>query len=268
MVNVIEKDNLDWLKEQPDNKYDLIYLDPPFNTGKTQVKRTTQGRAGFSTKRYDVVELAKMEYQDSFQDYYGFLFPRLEELYRVLKETGSILVHLDTNEVHYVKIFLDMMFGRDQFRNNIIWTWDFGAKSKQYWPRKSNHILWYTKTDDYYFDIEASDRLPYIAPKLVGAEKADMGKLPTDTWFGSIVGTMSKEKTNYPTQKPQWLMERLVACHSKEKDLLLDPFAGSGSFGVAAIRLNRDCDLIDNNPEAIEIINKRVSDLNYLQLMR
>lgn len=268
MINVFQQDNLDWLKAQDNNKYDLIYLDPPFNTGHAQVKRTTQGRAGFSTKRYDVVELAKMEYQDDFEDYYSFLFPRLEELYRVLKETGSILVHLDQNESHYVKIFLDKLFGRENFRNELIWTWDYGAKSKQYWPRKHSSIFWYTKSENYTFDIRASDRLPYMAPGLVGPEKAERGKLLTDTWFISIVGTNSLERTNYPTQKPLKLIRRLVSCHSKENDLLLDPFAGSGTFGVAAKELNRNCDLVDSNPEAIQIIEQRLSKLLYKDLMK
>jgi site-specific DNA-methyltransferase (adenine-specific) len=268
MINVYNRDCLGMLKNVgKDETYDLIYLDPPFNTGHSQVKRTTQGRAGFSEKRYDVVELAKMEYNDKFEDYYGFLFPVLEELYRVLKQTGSILVHLDQNESHYAKIFLDQLFGRENFRNELIWTWDYGAKSKRYWPKKHSSIFWYTKSDEYYFDIQSSDRLPYMAPGLVTAEKLAQGKLPTDTWFISIVGTNSVERTNYPTQKPLKLIRRLVNCHSKEGDRLLDPFAGSGTFGVAAKELNRNCDLIDVNPEAVQIINERLSKLNYRELV-
>ena len=258
MINVYNNSALDRLKVTPDNTYDLIYLDPPFNTGHSQIKRTTKGRAGFSQKRYDVVELARMEYDDNYEDYGGFLFPVLEELYRVLKETGSILVHLDQNEVHYVKIFLDNLFGRENFRNEIIWSWDYGAKAKKYWPKKHNNILFYSKSENYTFDIEASDRLPYMAPLLVGQEKAERGKLPTDTMFVSIVGTNSKERTNYPTQKPLALLRRLVAVHSKENDNLLDPFAGSGSFGVAAKELNRNCDLIDISVEACLIANTRI----------
>lgn len=267
MITLFPADNLTVLKTFEADKFDLIYLDPPFNTGHKQNKTTlsvkqsdgkTQDRAGFGDRRYTTTEVSKIAYEDNFENYTEFLFPRVEELKRVLKPTGSILLHCDSNESHYIKIFLDRLFGRENFRNEIIWHWDYGAKSKNYWPKKHNSIFWYTKSDQYHFDIYRSDRLDYMAPGLVGPEKAKEGKLPTDTWFISIVGTNSLEKTGYPTQKPLKLLRRLINCHSKPGDLLLDPFAGSGSFGDAAQELNRDCYLIENNPPAIEIIRKRL----------
>lgn len=264
LIEIIHEDNLEVMKKLDDNSIDLIYTDPPFHTKSVQKRNNLEviqdpngNRIGFGGNRYTVKALAEMKYDDNSGDYYGFLIPRLLEMYRVLSPTGSLFLHLDYREIHYVKILLDSLFGEDNFRNQINWTWDYGAKSKRYWPRKTNGILWYTKSDEYYFDIGQSDRLEYIAPKLVGAEKAERGKLPTDTWFISIVGTNSKEKTGYPSQKPEKLLERIVLTTSKEGDLLLDPFAGSGTLGAVANKSDRHCMLIDDNLQAIDVMKKR-----------
>ena len=259
-MEIIQGDCLKIL--QATNEYfDLIYLDPPFNTGIKQEKITTKGNGGFSKDRYNVQELAKKQYNDYFDDYYGFLFPRLEEMYRVLKPDGSMFIHLDWRETHYVRVFLDNLFGRDNCLNEIIWHWDYGAKSKSYWPRKHNNVLFYVKdTENYQFDITNTDRIPYLAPKLVTKEKAEAGKVPTDTWFMTIVPTMGTEKTGYPTQKPEALLRRILACHTEPGDKVLDPFAGSGTTGAVAKQLGLDCTLIDESTEAIRIMNERLTD--------
>lgn len=258
MVDVIQGDCLVHLKGVPDNTYNLIYLDPPFNTGISQTRKTTTGNGGFAKERYNVRELAEKQYNDYFEDYYGFLFPRLEEMYRTLASDGSMFIHLDWRETHYVRVFLDSLFGRDNCLNEIIWHWDYGAKSKRYWPRKHNNVLYYVKdTENYTFDISQTDFLPYLAPKLVSKEKAERGKVPTDTWFMTIVPTNGHEKTGYPTQKPEALLRRILACHCKTGDKVLDPFAGSGTTGAVAKQLGLDCTLIDNNMEAIDTIYKR-----------
>jgi len=265
MIDIIQGDCLEVLEKYPDNHFDLIYLDPPFNTGIQQERKTLKmnksddGRDGFGGKKYSVQELATKQYNDYFDDYYGFLFPRLECLYNKLAADGTMFVHLDWREVHYVRVFLDNLFGRDNCLNEIIWNWDYGAKSKSYWPRKHNNVLFYVKDNkNYEFDIAKSDKIPYLAPKLVTKEKAEAGKVPTDTWFMTIVPTNGSEKTGYPTQKPEKLLYRLLACHTRAGDKILDPFAGSGTTGAAGKFLDLDITLIDINPEAIKIMQERL----------
>lgn len=272
-MSIIQADCLEFLKGVPDKTYNLIYLDPPFNTGilqtKTTVKmnRSIEGREGFSGKTYSVQALATQQYNDYFSDYYGFLFPRLEELYRVLADDGSMFIHLDWRETHYVRVFLDSLFGRDNCLNEIIWHWDYGAKSKAYWPRKHNNVLYYVKdTENYTFDISQTDFLPYLAPKLVTKEKAERGKVPTDTWFLTIVPTNGHEKTGYPTQKPEALLRRILACHCKPGDKVLDPFAGSGTTGAVAQKLGLEFTMVDENPEAIRIMQERLYPPSYEEL--
>jgi len=239
-IQIKEGDNLQIMAELDSATFDLIYADPPFNTGRTQ-----KGRKG-------------MKYFDTFDDYSGFLRPRFEQARRLLSPTGSFFVHLDYREVHYAKIILDQVFGRESFKNEIIWAYDYGGRSKSKWPAKHDNILWYAKDPKKYtFNFEDMDRIPYMAPGLVGKEKAARGKTPTDVWWHTIVPTQGRERTGYPTQKPLGILERIVKIHSNPGDKLLDFFAGSGTFGVAAWKLGRDCVLIDNNPEATEIIRQR-----------
>lgn len=240
-------------------------MDPPFNTGKrqsrtrTSVVRDADGdRTGFKGQRYSTTQHGEMSYADSFDDYLGFLLPRLEHSQRILSPTGSLFVHLDYREVHYVKVALDNIFGRDCFQNEIIWAYDYGARSTRKWSAKHDNILWYTKDPvNYTFRLSEADRIPYMAPGLVGPEKAARGKTPTDTWWHTIVSPTGKEKTGYPTQKPVGLLERIVKVHSNEGDVLLDFFAGSGAFGEAADRHGRDVTLVDSNPEALAVMTKR-----------
>jgi site-specific DNA-methyltransferase (adenine-specific) len=258
-------DNLPILQSLPSETVDLIYIDPPFNTGKaqsrTQIKtvRSENGdRTGFSGNRYETVKVGSRSYADLFDNYLAFLEPRLVEAYRVLKPNGSLYFHIDYREVHYCKILLDGIFGRESFLNEIIWAYDYGARTKKKWPAKHDNILWYAKDPrSYTFNVEAIDRIPYMAPSLVGPEKAARGKLPTDTWWSTIVPTNSREKTGYPTQKPLTIINRIITASSNPGELVLDFFAGSGSTGASCLKLGRQFILVDNNPAAIEVMAKR-----------
>ncbi len=266
-------DNLQVLAGFRRGTFDLVYIDPPFNTGRLQRRtqlRTTLAapgdagdRTGFGGKRYTSRRVSSHAYPDQFDDYLGFLVPRLREARRVLTPTGSLFVHLDSREVHYVKVALDTLFGRESFKNEIIWAYDYGARSTRSWPRKHDTILWYAMDPaQYTFRLAHSDRIPYMAPGLVTPEKRARGKLPTDTWWQTIVSPTGKEKTGYPTQKPVALLERIVKVHSQPGDKLLDFFAGSGSFGDAADRHGRDVTLVDSQRAAIQVMKKRFADRN------
>ncbi len=261
-------DNLGILKQLPSESVQLIYIDPPFNTGRTQTRGTTTttrtdagNRVGFKGKRYDVVRETVLSYDDEFEDFWSFLEPRLEEAWRLLNETGTLYLHLDYREAHYAKVLLDALFGRDCFLNEIIWAYDYGGKSKNKWPSKHDTILVYVKNPaKYYFNSTEVDREPYMAPGLVTPEKVEKGKLPTDVWWHTIVSPTGKEKTGYPTQKPKGILRRVIQASSQKGDLVLDFFAGSGTTGAVAAEHGRKFILIDQNPESIEVISKRLSD--------
>jgi site-specific DNA-methyltransferase (adenine-specific) len=260
-------DNLEVLRAIPDEQVHFIYIDPPFNTGRTQARtqiktvRDDDGdRVGFKGNTYRSMKIGTRSYGDSFDDYLGFLEPRLLEAKRVLANDGSLFFHIDYREVHYCKVLLDGIFGRDSFKNEIIWAYDYGARSRSKWPAKHDNILWYAKNPDAFtFDLEACDRIAYMAPELVGEEKAARGKTPTDVWWHTIVSPTGREKTGYPTQKPLGILRRLIKVHTKPGDIVLDFFSGSGSTGVAAAELGRQFILCDQNPEAIAITKMRIS---------
>ena len=266
---VIQGDNLAVLQSIPDESIQLIYVDPPFNTGRVQTRgsstttRTETGnRIGFKGQRYEIVKETVLSYDDEFKDYWSFLEPRLEEAWRILNETGTLYLHLDYRESHYAKVLLDALFGRECFLNEIIWAYDYGGKAKSRWPSKHDTILVYVKNPDkYYFNNETVDREPYMAPGLVTPEKVAKGKLPTDVWWHTIVSPTGKEKTGYPTQKPLGILRRIIQASSKEGDTVLDFFAGSGTTGHAASLLNRNFILVDQNPEAIQVMKERFSAL-------
>jgi len=261
-------DNLSILKTLDGDSIDLIYVDPPYNTGKIQKRniiksiKTPDGSKGFGGNNYDNEIIGHSgSFSDSFSDYVGWIRPRLEEAYRVLKQTGSMYLHLDYREVHYVKMVMDEIFGRDNFINEIIWSYDYGAKSKKRWSAKHDNILFYAKNKNKYtFNYDKIPRIPYKAPKLAGPEKAARGKIVTDCWEETIVPTNSKEKQGYATQKPLRILNRIVEVSSNPKDLCLDFFAGSGSFGEACFKNDRDCILIDSNQEAISVMKKRFNN--------
>ena len=262
---VIYGDNLNVLASLEDGSADLIYIDPPFNTGRQQsrtqisVARSLTGdRVGFKGQRYESKVIGRKAFEDQFDDFLEFIEPRLLEAHRILSERGTLYFHIDYREVHYCKVLLDMIFGRENFINEIIWAYDYGGRPKTRWPAKHDNILMYVKDRAAYtFNLEDIDRIPYMAPGLVGKEKAERGKLPTDTWWHTIVSPTGKEKTGYPTQKPLGIMRRIIQASSNPGDQVLDFFAGSGTTGVAALELGRNFLLVDSNPEAIEVMRKR-----------
>jgi site-specific DNA-methyltransferase (adenine-specific) len=300
-------DNLPILKSLPDESVDLIYIDPPFNTGKKQTRKTIRtvksengDRKGFQGNSYQTTELGTKTYQDSFdfdanglipldiEEAYkriapqssvffleSFLRPRLKEAYRLLKPNGCLYFHIDYREVHYCKLLLDSIFGRESFINEIIWAYDFGGRAKSRWPAKHDNILFYVKDPtNYIFNTNEIDRERYMAPGLVGPEKAKRGKLPTDTWWWgyvgkrntdtwwqTIIGTSSKERLGYPTQKPRVLIDRIIKASSFPGSTVLDFFAGSGTVGVSCLLNRRTFILIDNNQQALEVMAQRFTGI-------
>ncbi len=269
MVNqVFFGDNLAVLGGIADESVDLIYIDPPFNTGKVQARKQIKtsrselgDRIGFGDNSYTTEVVGQKDYRDAFGDYLAFLKPRLVEAHRVLKPNGSLYFHIDYREVHYCKVLLDEIFGRENFINEIIWAYDYGGRARDRWPAKHDNILFYAKNANHFtFNRDDIDRIPYMAPGLVSAEKAERGKLPTDTWWHTIVGTNSKEKTGYPTQKPLGIIERIVRASSNPSETVLDFFAGSGTTGEVCLRTGRRFILVDSNPQALEVMKKRFAE--------
>lgn len=275
---ILTRDNLNALRKMESESVELIYIDPPFNTGRVQkrtllktVRDEAGDRTGFGGRRYRTEKIttkgANNGYHDQFDDFLGFLRPRLEEAYRILAPQGSLFFHIDYREVHYCKVMLDEIFsssgtvrGRDCFQNEIIWAYDYGARAKKRWPAKHDNILWYTKDPKRFtFNLEESDRIPYMAPGLVGAAKASRGKTPTDVWWHTIVSPTGKEKTGYATQKPLGILERIIKVHSNPGDMILDFFAGSGTTGEAAAKHGRRFILIDKNADAVRIMKRRLA---------
>ncbi len=288
-VRIHAGDNLRVARSLPDAAFTLIYLDPPFNTGRSRARAvetmlpldgaaaepedpaasgqgpaedglTPMGpRFGFRGREYAKLRGDLRVYDDRFDDYWGFLEPRLLEAWRLLAPDGTLYVHLDYREAHYAKVLLDALFGRERFLNEIVWAYDYGAKSRRRWPTKHDTILVYVKDPQrYWFDSDAVDREPYMAPGLVTPEKAARGKLPTDVWWHTIVPTSGREKTGYPTQKPEGILRRIVQASSRPGDSVLDLFAGSGTTGAVASALGRHAVLVDDNPEAIAVMRARI----------
>jgi len=261
-------ENLELLPSFAAASFQLVYIDPPFNTGKLQARKTLRAvqdpdgrRAGFQGRRYSTQLLSESSYRDCFDDYLAFLAPRLAEARRLLAREGTLYFHIDYREAHHCKLLLDEIFGRECFLNEIIWAYDYGARTKRRWPAKHDTILVYVKDPSaYFFDSAEVDREPYMAPGLVTAEKATKGKLPTDVWWHTIVPTNGREKTGYPTQKPEGIVRRMVQASTRPGDWCLDFFAGSGTLGAVAGQLGRRYVLIDSNPKAVEIMRARLGD--------
>ncbi|MFK4837606.1 DNA-methyltransferase [Microbacterium sp. ZW T2_14] len=289
-VEILEGDNLEIIRTLPDASFTLIYLDPPFNTGRSQERAIETARSrhpspaglgedqgipdaagvrallgpgvvrrGFHGREYERIRGDLRAYDDRFDDYWGFLEPRLLEAWRLLSDDGTLYLHLDYREAHYAKVLMDALVGRERFLNELIWAYDYGAKTRKRWPTKHDTILVYVKDPKaYWFDSDAVDREPYMAPGLVTPEKAERGKLPTDVWWHTIVPTTGREKTGYPTQKPEGVLRRIVQASSRPGDRVLDFFAGSGTTGAVASALGRDAVLVDHNPEAIAVMRERM----------
>jgi site-specific DNA-methyltransferase (adenine-specific) len=264
---ILHGDNLPLLRELDDASVQMVYADPPFNTGRTQARKTLAtvaaangDRTGFGGRRYATALLQSSSYRDVFDDYLGFLEPRLREIRRVLNPEGTLYLHLDYREAHYAKLLLDEVFGRECFLNELIWAYDYGAKPRTRWPQKHDTILVYVRDPDrYVFDAEAVDREPYMAPGLVTAEQRERGKRPTSVIWHTIVSPTGREKTGYPTQKPEGLVRRFVQASSRPGDLCLDPFAGSGTLGAVAAKLGRRYLLIDSSEEAVAVMKARLA---------
>src|ERR1700728_2846616 len=254
------------LQALPAGTFDLIYMDPPFNTGRAQGRRPLSvavdppgERVGFGGRRYRSRLLSELQYDDEFDDYLGFLEPRLRACRELLAPHGTLYFHIDYREAHYCKLLLDEVFGRDAFLNELIWSYDYGAKPRRRWPAKHDTILVYVRTPrGHWFDADAVDRERYMARGLVSAEKAARGKRPTDVWFHTIVPTNGREKTGYPTQKPEGVLRRMVAASSRPGGWCLDPLAGSGTLGAVCQGLGRRFVLIDSNPTAVEVMRNRL----------
>ena len=277
---MVHGDNLAAAALLPDGCARMLYLDPPFNTGREQrsqrirADRVPDGtgptpgtRRGFAGRDYSTVKSTLYRYDDRFEDYWEFLEPRLVEARRLLAEDGTLYLHLDWREAHYAKVALDGLFGRDSFLNEIVWAYDYGGRSTRRWPAKHDTILVYVKDPDrYLFDSSAVDREPYMAPGLVTPEKAARGKLPTDVWWHTIVPTNSRERTGYATQKPEGILRRMIHASTAPGDLVVDLFAGSGSAGAAAASLGRRYLLVDANPDAVAVMRERLPDARVLTL--
>jgi site-specific DNA-methyltransferase (adenine-specific) len=269
---IVLGDNLEVARALPDGSFRLIYLDPPFNTGRTQRHRAVQtvrdadgDRTGYGGERYRTVVRTLYGYDDRFEDYWAFLEPRLAEAWRLLDDRGTLYLHLDYREAHYAKVALDALFGRECFLNELIWAYDYGGKSNRRWPAKHDTILVYVKDPDaYYFDNASVDREPYMAPGLVTPEKVARGKLPTDVWWHTIVATGGAERTGYPTQKPEGILRRIVQASSAPGDAVLDMFGGSGTTGAVAHALGRRFLLIDANPDAVAVMRERLPHARFL----
>ncbi len=267
MKRIVLGDCLDVLRDLDDGVARLVYLDPPFNTGKVQkrtrlrtVRDADGDRVGFKGERYRTEVLGSSGWNDVYDDYLGFLAPRLEQARRVLTPDGSLFFHIDPREAHYCKVLLDGLFGRASFINEIVWAYDYGARPRTRWPAKHDVIFWYARDpSSYVFNYADIDRVPYLAPGLVGPEKAARGKTPTDVWWQTIVSPTGSEKTGYPTQKPVKILQRIVRVHTNPGDLVVDPFAGSGTTGEAAARLGRGYLLVDENPEAVRVMRERLA---------
>jgi site-specific DNA-methyltransferase (adenine-specific) len=260
-------ENMRLLPTFADASFQLVYIDPPFNTGKVQARQTLQAvrdedgpHTGFQGRRYSTTLLSSSSYSDSFDDYLAFLEPRLLHAHRLLKREGTLYFHIDYREAHHCKLLLDQIFGRQCFLNEIIWAYDYGGRTKRRWPAKHDTILVYVKDPRaYYFDSQEVDREPYMAPGLVTPEKVARGKLPTDVWWHTIVPTSGREKTGYPTQKPEGIVRRMVQASTRPGDWCLDFFAGSGTLGAVAAQLQRHYVLIDSNPQAVQIMRARLA---------
>jgi len=264
--SVVLADNLEVLRGLPGSCVDLVYIDPPFGTGQLRRLRSIRtgsggsSRGGFGGRKYPFEVVSSYQYRDdmALEEYLGFLFERLSEIHRVLSDKGSIYLHLDFHAVHHARLLMDEIFGPDRFLNEVIWAYDYGGRARDRWPRKHDNILWYSKSARWTFNAGAVDRIPYMAPGLVGPEKAARGKLPTDTWWLTIVPTAGPERTGYPTQKPVKLLERVIAASSNPGELVADFFCGSGTTGVAARALGRRYLLVDDSPDAISITRRRL----------
>lgn len=247
-------------------RFQLIYLDPPFGTGKVYAARI----GGERCRPARAVDA----YRDdlAFDAYLRWLGDRLALMRDLLHETGTLYVHLDWHAVHYVKVALDRLFGRQRFLNELIWCYHGPSPIRSAFKRKHDTILVYTRSADYFFDADAV-RVPYdpttvktfaSSPKAGFGKTPDLarGKVPEDWWYFPVVARVHTERVGYETQKPTALLDRIIKASSRPGDLVGDFFAGSGTTGVVAARLGRNVALVDRNPVAVEKTLLRLADLS------
>jgi DNA modification methylase len=232
--SVLAADCLDVLRDLPAGTVDLCYADPPFNTG-----RLISARAGAYDDRWN-----------DLSTYLEFMRPRLCEVARVLKSTGSLLLHCDWRTCHHLRLMLDEIFGADRFVNHLIWRYGLGGSSPRRFARKHDDILFYAKSAGYYFD---PPRIPATSNRMRGRTKK-----ATDVIDIPSINNMADERAGYPTQKPLALLEMLVQACCPRDGLVLDPFCGSGTTLVAAARLGRQWIGIDRNPRGVRMARKRL----------
>ena len=218
-------------------------------------------RTGFAGRRYRTQEVGSLAYDDAFDDYVGFLAPRLRHARRLLADHGTLYVHLDPRESHYVKVHLDTLFGRDCFLNEIVWAYDYGAKTRRRWPAKHDTILVYVKDRDaYHFDDAEVERDPLPgARRSWGRRRRRAASASPTRGFTPSSRPTAREKTGYPTQKPEGVVRRMVAASSRPGGWCLDFFAGSGTLGAVAAALGRRFVLVDCHPDAIGIASRRLA---------
>lgn len=226
-------DNLKLLKSLPDNYIDLIYCDILYNTGR-------------KFKDYD-------DNLGTPKEVIVWYEPRLLEMKRVLKETGSVYLQMDFRLVHYMKVKMDEIFGFDNFINEIIWKYGLGGSGKKSFAKKHDNILFYTKTNNYTFNLQYEDA---TSNKMKGQQKK-----MTDVWDIPNINNMAKERTGYDTQKPVEILNNIISASSNPNDIVSDFFMGSGTTGEVALGLGRKfigCDIGDN---ACKIAKERLEKL-------
>lgn len=288
---IFEGDNLPVLRGMETASVDLIYLDPPFNSNRTYETPIGSEVAGATFRDpwsldnldqkwhndiadqnltlYRAIEVSEHTHSASMKAYLIMIAVRIIEMKRILKPTGSIYLHCDPTVSHYLKMIMDGIFGVENFKNEIVWHYTGGGRSKTSFSRKHDIIFFYTRSkSDHCFNVD-SIRVPY--KETSGYAKSGIiskvGKryLPNpkgtpvgDVWDISIIN--SKERLGYPTQKPLVLLERIVAASSNQGDLVLDPFCGCATTCVAAENLGRHWIGIDISPKAVELVRERLKE--------
>ena len=248
-------------------KVDLIYADPPFFTNKGYSARVGRGEDSRQPGDWELAEAYTDEWDD-LESYLDMLYSRLRLMHQLLSPTGSLFLHLDWHANSYARVLLDEIFGYENLRNEIIWTYHGPSPIRSAFNRKHDTILFYSKTDDYKFYADRV-RVPYASntvetfkssPKAGFGKKPDLerGKVPEDWWYFPVVARLHQERTGYPTQKPEGLLERIILSSTDPGDLVADFFAGAGTAGAAAARLGRRFLLADVQPRAIHTVRARL----------
>ena len=258
-------DNLDWMRQFPDEFVDLCYIDPPF----------------FSDRYYEVIfkdgqEIRAFEdrWKGGIEHYVEWMRERVFEIHRLLKRTGSFYLHCDYHASHYLKVMCDGIFGQAQFQNEVVWYYRGAGVSPRRYGRRHDTILFYAKGEEWTFNVD-DIREPYAEATVerfqhyIGNVRRDRdygeqklhpkGKHPDDVWQIQPIAPSAKERLGYPTQKPETLLERIVTASSDPEDLVFDPFCGCGTTLAVAHLLKRSWLGIDVSPTACKLIKQRLA---------